>query len=987
MLAARGRRYLLILAALAGLVSLYAAVGFLLVPRWTRAELTRLTAEDFGRTLSLASVRFNPFTWTLEITGFSLPDADGRPMVTFNRLRVALAMSSIPRLAPSFSDIILDGPHVNVVVRRDGRLNLADLGQHLAHQPKSAPAGARPFALFVQRLTVANGSATYEDDSRAAPFRVDLTPIAFELRDFSTTGSEAGSYHLAAAIAQGGRLDWSGTVRAQPLSLAGRLAIEALSAPTVGKYLGPVLPAEISSGTVSLQGSFAVDDTPAGVARPGVRMTIDVPRAQVSGLGVRPRQATSDYVRVGRFDLGGMHIDLTRHSLRVAEITVARTDIRGWLDRGGRLNLLQLLGDTGRSAKPPAAPSGTSRGPTPAWRIAAPDIRIDDARLSLQDRGVAPPADLTLGPLSGRITGYDSAPGSRLSVALRSAVNGKGQLQLTAAGTLQPESLTARVGLRHIDLRPLQPYLSEHAALTLASGFLDSTLDIARGGDGRLEATGRVDIDGLRTVGDDKRDFVKWQELHVVGIRYVSRPASLRIARIIAVAPYARVIIGPDHTLNVSEALHPHARAGGAAPAKAVPAGGEPSGHSAAAPMPVTVGLVRIANGTADFADLSLKPNFATGIQDLHGAIKGLSSAAGSRASVDLQGKVDRYAPVHISGVVNLLAASTYADIRMKFSGLELTRMTPYAVRFAGYAIASGTLDANLHYQVDHGRLNADHQLVIRQLQLGEQVASAHAVKLPLRLAVALLKDRDGVIRLGLPVTGSLSDPQFSLGPLIEKALLHVLEKAVTAPFTMLAHLFGGGPGMNRIAFAPGSATLLPAARAQAAALAKALAQRPQLQLQVPAVFAPAVDRPALARQRLREELLALARSGAAGRRGRHGASATPPMGPEVLELPAAHYRLLRAAYRQTFGTKAALPAAAGKVPPFEPAIHALRSALLARMAVSDSDLEVLAAQRAQSIRAAVMAAGPVAAGRIGTAAPAARAATGGQVIVELGLK
>jgi Domain of Unknown Function (DUF748) len=316
--------------------------------------------------------------------------------------------------------------------------------------------------------------------------------------------------------------------------------------------------------------------------------------------------------------------------------------------------------------------------------------------------------------------------------------------------------------------------------------------------------------------------------------------------------------------------------------------------------------------------------------------------------------------------------------------------MTPYAVRFAGYKIASGTLDADLHYKVDHGRLNADHQFVIDQLQLGDQVASPHATKLPLRLAIALLKDRNGVIRIGLPVTGSLNDPQFSLGPLIGVALVHLLEKAVTAPFAMLGRMFGGGADVNRIEFPPGSATLLPAAQARVAAVAKALAQRPQLQLQVPAVFSPDIDRPALAQRQLRHELIALARSGAGAPAG-HGRSRQPSPAPtagrEVLELPGEHYRLLLAAYHNAFGPKAPLPATAQKVPPYDPAILEMQSALLKRTTISDADLQALGQRRAQAIRAVILAAGGVAAGRVGINAAAAQAPTAGKVTVALGLK
>ncbi|MGH8180632.1 MAG: DUF748 domain-containing protein [Steroidobacteraceae bacterium] len=1004
----RGRRYLGLLAILAGLVGLYAAVGFLLVPRWTRSELVGLTARDFGRTLSVGDVSFNPFTWILDIRDFSLPDADGRPMISFGRLEVAVGFSSVTRLAPSLNDIDLESPRVSVVVRRDGKLNLADLEKPFA-QPagaKAPPPTSKPLELFVDRLAVTGGSATYEDDSRSTPFRLDLNPIGFELLGFSTTGTTAGSYHLTATIGQGGRLNWTGTIRTAPISLHGTLELDELSARTVGTYLGPVLPAEISRGTLALHGGFAIDGAAPGATAQGVRMTIDVPQAQVSGLGVRPRQGASDYVQLNRFTLGNAHIDLEQRSIRVGSITLAGADVRGWLDEGGKLNLLELLGRS--AAQPqgsPAAPGGpppVSPPPAshaPAWRIAAPDIRIEDTRVSLEDRAIKPAANLTLSGITARITGYDSSPQSRITVSVQTAVNGKGKLRLTAAGALQPAAVSAKLELGHVDLRALQPYLNKYTALTLASGFLSTALDIDRRADGQLDAAGRIDVAGLRAVDDDlKQDFVKWQDLHVVGLRYVSKPASLRIQHITAVGPYARVIIGADHTDNVSEALHPrgaHPRAAAAqsAQAAAPPPGGKPAAGASTPSMAMTIGLVRIVTGTADYADFSMQPNFATGIQDLHGTIEGLSSDPSSRANVSLKGKVDRYAPVDISGVVNLLSATTYTDISMKFRGLELTRMTPYAVRFAGYKIASGTLDADLHYKVDHGTLNADHTLVIDQLQLGDQVPSAHATKLPLRLAVALLKDRDGVIRLGLPVTGSLNNPQFSLGPLIGKALLHLLEKAVTAPFALLGRAFGGGPDMNRIDFPPGSAALLPATQGRVAALAKALAQRPQLQLQVPAAFAPDIDRPALAKRKLRDELIALARSGAGAPEGRGGhgrgrqQAPRPAAGKEVLELPGEHYRLLRVAYQNAFGPKAPLPASAQKVPPYDPAILEMQAALLKRTQVSAADLQALGERRAEAIRSAILAAGGVAAGRIAITAGASQPATAGQVAVKLGLK
>src|SRR6185312_1746668 len=548
---------------------------FLLVPRWTRSELVGFASRDFGRTLSIGDVSFNPFTWTLEITGFSFPDADGRPMISFGRLTVAVGISSVPRLAPTLTEIVLDGPHVSAVVRRDGRLNLADLEKPFAHpaQPKPQSASSKPFKLFLDRLAVTNGSATYEDDSRSAPFHLDLNPIGFELLNFSTTGSTAGSYRLTATIGQGGRLDWSGTILAQPVALHGTLKLDGLNARTVATYLGPVLPADVSRGTLALQGSFAIDSGPKGApaqgVSSGVRMIIDVPQAQVSRLGVRPRKAASDYIQLDRFTLGNAHIDLEQRSIHVGEITLAGADVKGWLDPHGQLNLLQFFGTpagkpagpaspaSGAAAPPPAAPPHRP-AQAPAWRIAAPDIRLESTRVSLEDRGVKPAAHLDLGPLSARITGYDGSPHARLRISLQSAVNGKGRLNLTADGTLQPEALSAKLSLDRVDLRALQPYFARYTALTLASGFLSTTLDLDKPADGKMTASGRIDVAELRTVDDDlKQDFVKWEGLHIAGFRYVSSPASLQVKHVVIVAPYARVIIGADRTFNVSEAMHP----------------------------------------------------------------------------------------------------------------------------------------------------------------------------------------------------------------------------------------------------------------------------------------------------------------------------------------------------------------------------------------------------------------------------------------------
>ena len=308
--------------------------------------------------------------------------------------------------------------------------------------------------------------------------------------------------------------------------------------------------------------------------------------------------------------------------------------------------------------------------------------------------------------------------------------------------------------------------------------------------------------------------------------------------------------------------------------------------------MPMSIGSVRVIDGSVNYADFWIQPNFAVGIQQLNGTIDGLSSDPKSRAKVKLEGKVDRYAPVNINGELNLMAATVYTDIKMSFKGLELTTMTPYSGHFAGYKIDKGKLSVDLSYKVDQRKLNAEQHFVIDQLQLGEAVESPDAVHLPLKLAVALLKDRNGVIDLPLPITGSLDDPQFKIGPIIWHALVNLLEKAVTAPFAAIGRLFGGhGEDMKFIDFAPGSAELDASSKQKLDGLTKALQEHTQLQLDVPLVYSPELDGPVLAKQKLDQKLIARAHGDKPPKKQVAQASnrpATPDKGPDATQGTAA---------------------------------------------------------------------------------------------------
>ena len=1135
MLTRTARRYVIASSIVVFLIVLYTVAGFWAVPHFLRSGVTDFVGTHYGRKVTLGDIRFNPYTFTLDITDFSLPDSDGQPMLGFGRLHVDLEAVSLFKLGPSFREIVLEKPLVRAVIRHDGALNLADLGKGFASSPPPPnQKPSQPARLYIDRFTVIDGNGAFEDLSHGTPFHAEFKPIAFELHNFSTRAKpdtpDDNEYTLTAASPEGERLQWSGSFLLAPLSAHGSFAVKDLRAATIWSYLQQPLPLEIPSGTIAVEGDYNFDDS--GRA-PEIK--VNVHDTTVADLRLRPRQGTTDYVVLGKVDVQETRVDVAKRAVEIGKVSLTGGEVNAWLSAQGKLNLLELVGPGsagGHGAQAPAtqgssaaasAPAGAAdaggqgahaaasgsgaQGPSaagsapggaaasnvasaaapsagPVWTVSVPDISVTGFKVSAEDRQVSPALALTLNPLDIHVAGYNTTPAARLDVTAKTTINDSSTLNATAQ--LSPSlagDTTAHIDLAQFDLTMFQPIIAQRTAMTLQSGKVSAKLDVKRTADGVLSAKGDVDMAALRSVDELQQSFIKWKDLRADGVEYSSQPASLKIATVTATGPYARVIIAPDRTVNVAEVLAgpnkgepslatqlgaENAKAGGVTvagvkggpPDKAAAlsadvkeaqkneseAKGAKSEHktstcvptavasskSAASTMPIAIGSILMVDGSANYADFWIKPNFAVGIQTLNGTIEGLSSDPSSRAKVKLEGKVDRYAPVTIEGEMNVLAATAYTDINMGFKGLELTTITPYSGRFAGYKIDKGKLSVDLSYKIDQCKLNAEQHFVIDQLQLGEQVDSPDAVHLPLKLAVALLKDRNGVIDLPLPISGSLDDPQFKMGPIIWHAVLNLFEKAVTAPFAAIGHLFHGGHGeeLKYIDFAAGGADLDDASREKLTALAKALEEHTQLQLDVPIVYSQDLDGPVLAKRVLDRKLILRAHGGklppqleaasaqatntaprvsraqtanasaapAAGQQSAQAANAAPPAAPTdpALADPLQHYRLLLAEFQAELGKDAELPASAAAIqnaktkkdaPPVESAIPDLESALIAQTEVPDLQFQALGKNRTRAIQDVLLTDGGIDASRVFIINGTAKTDDNGKVRVEMALK
>ncbi|OHE56752.1 MAG: hypothetical protein A2X71_04240 [Thiobacillus sp. GWE1_62_9] len=554
----------------------------------------------------------------------------------------------------------------------------------------------------------------------------------------------------------------------------------------------------------------------------------------------------------------GMRLAENRLDIEAVELNDAKTTIT--LDKKRNLNWADIL------QKAPGAPAAAPvrEDPAPASPL---DVQL--ARLSLNGFEVDivdqfPPKPVRVHVAKGFVTLKDLSLDLDKAVPLEAGFALRQGGRLDAGGTVIPGKASGRLDLKLVglSLKPFASYVNQFARLNLHSGTASTrgrlTFEQAKSGM-KLGFNGGFAIDDLAITEEETEEaFLGWKKLSSSSLALRLGPNRLRMNELVALNPFGKVIIFEDKTINLQRVLRtsdaPAARNASRPQSKV-----EPGPAAQPAAFPVAIERVRIVGANAEFADLSLTPQFGTRMHDLGGVITGLSTDPATTAQVELDGKVDDYGSARVRCAIQPFRATEFTDLKLTFRNLEMTNLTPYSGKFAGRRIDSGRLSVDLEYKIKDRQLAGENKFIVNKLRLGERVDSPDAMKLPLDLAIALLEDSNGIIDLDLPVSGSLDDPQFSYGKIIWKAIVNVLTKLVTAPFRALGKLLGvSSEKLESVDFDPGSSALLPPEQEKLKAVAEALAKRPALTLTLEPGYAPEADRRALQELAMRREAVAV---------------------------------------------------------------------------------------------------------------------------------
>ncbi|MGK5079902.1 DUF748 domain-containing protein [Janthinobacterium sp. HLX7-2] len=624
-----------------------------------------------------------------------------------------------------------------------------------------------------------------------------------------------------------------------------QVALANIDVSAIDETVSPAL--QLSAKQLQLSLQLALQQTQAGNS-----MVVDGASFALADLAMqRGAQTPFKLAHLG-FDDG--KIDLAGRTIHLGAVTASGAQIDLARNRQGQFAIAQKLpvfvsskADSGKET--PSAPWSTSIAKVELSQFGA---RFDDAGTGI--KGTLQDARLSLQNVSNDLK---QALPFELGMGLR-----EGGL-LTANGKFVPGTgaVDAQLNVKKLALAPVQPLLTQHLKLKLAGGALSGSGRLMTGGGApkapKVRYVGGVDIAGLVLNETDGKRFASWKSVRADKLTASVGPDFLDIAELRVVEPNAQLIIENDRSLNAQRLLVK-------APESAQPPTPAVASTSAAAPapdaaFPVRVRRVRLQNAKLDFADLSLRPQFAAKIYELNGVVTGLSTKRDARSQIELDGRIDEFGLARVRGQLNPFAPTDNTDLNVVFKNVDMVSASPYTMKFAGYKVAEGKISLDLQYKVRNRQLDGTNQVVLDKLTLGERIDSPDALKLPLELALAILKDSDGRIDLGLPVSGDMSDPQFSYGALIWKAVGNVLTKIVTAPFRALGNLLGiSADKLESIDFDAGSAVLLPPEREKLKQVAQILAKREQLKLAVPGQYSD-TDANALRTQAVRRAVAAKA--------------------------------------------------------------------------------------------------------------------------------
>ena len=922
----------------------------------------------------------------LALKQLAITERGGAPVLDLPLLAVSLKSVDVFGRSAGVNSVAVQGPHLRLKRGKDGNLTLLSLlpqapaapqASEVA-QPPAAKQPAAPFRFTVAEVKLSDGRIGFADEAVAPTFQSNVEALNLTVKNLGNAADQTANVEASLKTGAGEEIRHSGTLVISPLAAKGKVEVTGVKLPHYAPYYSSAVVAKLVSGSVDLATNFDV-----ALDEKGPRVLLDALAVKLQDLALRHANEKEDFYRLAEANVTGGKVDLGARNVTIDEVVTRDAKLRVTRDKDGTLSVNRIFPVT-------AAAAGAAKAEEP-WAVAIGKVTTQGYDILFEDRALPAPARLSLTGIQTTVENLSNQKGAQSKLTFDAKVNKRGSMKLSGVAGLDPRKAQLAVDLKGIEILPFQPYFADKVNITLTGGAVAArgnlAVEVPAEGAIRASYRGNAGIANLHTIDKaNAADFLVWKSLFFDGIS-LSRlqPLKLDIKEVALSDFYSRLILSAEGKLNVQQIMSkPEAEAAAAeaqrdAAAPVPPAAAEPSPPAVTAgaaeskpaaapgvtPLPpppdykITVQKLTLQGGNVNFSDFFIKPNYTADMKELGGRVTGLSSDLGTTADVELRGQVSD-APLEILGKVNPLTGNLFLDLKASVKGMELPQFTPYSSKYAGYAIEKGKLTVNIGYKIENRKLEAQNNVYLDQLTFGEKIESPDATKLPVLLAVSLLKDRNGVIDINLPIGGSLDDPKFSVGGIIIQVIVNLIVKAVTAPFALIGSLFGGGEELAYAEFDYGSTVITEPTQKKLETLAKALTERPGLKLEIAGRVDPANDTEGLKKAAVERKVKAqkLADQVKKG----EAAESVDSVTVDKDEYP----KYLERAYKQEkFPKPRNVIGMAKDLPPEE-----MEKLMLTHAQAGDEDLRTLALQRAQTVKDHLIHKGKVPEERVFTVAP-----------------
>ena len=793
-----------------GLFLLYSALGFFTVPYFIKKELTKISSAELYSRIEFESLSFNPYSFTTEIENLKLIDKDSKTWFYSDNLLINLDLLKSIFSQISISEISIDAPHYLLLLENNNKY------PHLKYPTikQDSSAQAEPIKINISSININQGSLSYLDTTSVSPIELEFNDIGFNNIDFSTD-DKFSTFELSLLTDQNDQVEITGKFNFAQLSAFGNWSLNHFSTATVFKFISDsqqqFFGFKNQSGLFDAKGQFSFN----GKQQHDLDLNIDTFMLEnFSAASPEPNQPS---IYVPQLQINQLHLSLNDKQLNILAIDVESAEISASFTDNNKL----LWNEPSHSQTDKEISDNN-------WQYQIDKVNINNTSLLLNKTNGDELFQNKLLINTAKISNLTSAKQQNTDIILSLIPDNTGVINLQATAQFAPLTVDSVIDVNNIDLVSAQAWIPKDIKMKIEKGLLSLQQTFSMQ-DNEYQSTGWVKFSDLNLLDENNQTFLKVAQLELSENDINSSTKTITLNNIKLDKAEGNLVVSDDKTLNINTIISDQQEK------QKIKGKLRDSKND----WIIKINQIQLNDSQTNFIDRSIKPHYHSKLTKINGTIKGLSSANTSKADIDLKGTLDTYAQLNILGKINPLSEKAYTDLNINISNLDLQNFSTYSSKYTGFPINRGKANFKLNYKLNKSLLKGLNDLEFKQLQLGNKVQSEDAVNLPLKLAISLLTNNQGIMTINLPVSGRIDDPSFSYGGLVFKAFFKLITGIVASPFKLLGKLVPGGADLNMsgIQFQAGTVDLQQGEEEKLKAMQAILEKRPALILELSSII------------------------------------------------------------------------------------------------------------------------------------------------------